>query len=374
MEKTEKNTQYNACVALAGNPNVGKSTLFNALTGLDQHTGNWAGKTVTSAVGSFEHNGKSYLLADIPGTYSLLASSPEEQVARDMICFGDNDAVVVVCDGVCLERNLNLVYQILETQQPVLVCVNLIDEAEKKHISVNINKLSELLGVPVAAVSARNQVGLGELCQSLEKLLEDAGEPLSESTVTYCDEIEQEIEELSTLLTPIVEKSVQCKISPRWAAVRALSGDRQAMDKIGEMTCTDMGQELGELVEECTKRLYEKGFDEVRINDSVAAAFVKKAEETAKLTVTMPHNAQERDRAIDRVLTSRVFGIPVMLGVLGLVFWITVVGSNYPSQFLSWATFSLGEQLEKFLLYIGCHHTITDALINGVYRVLAWSR
>ena len=136
-------------IALAGNPNVGKSTLFNALTGMNQHTGNWPGKTVTNAQGYCQKDGKGYVLVDLPGTYSLMAHSAEEEVARNFICFGGPDAVAVVCDATCLERNLNLVLQTMELCPRVVVCVNLMDEARRKGIRVDLKLLSERLGVPV---------------------------------------------------------------------------------------------------------------------------------------------------------------------------------------------------------------------------------
>ncbi|HZK18226.1 MAG TPA: ferrous iron transporter B [Clostridia bacterium] len=158
-------------VALAGNPNTGKSTVFNALTGLRQHTGNWPGKTVLHAEGTCIHNGHKYTLIDLPGTYSLLANSADEEVARDFICFAKPDATVVVVDATCLERNLNLALQVIEITGKVILCVNLIDEARRKKLVINTNKLSKQLGVPVVTTSARNGEGLPELMNTIGKVV-----------------------------------------------------------------------------------------------------------------------------------------------------------------------------------------------------------
>src|SRR5690554_1779371 len=162
-------------IALAGNPNTGKSTVFNALTGLNQHTGNWPGKTVASARGRYNQAGQEVELVDLPGTYSLLASSVEEQVARDFICFGNPDATILVADATCLERNLNLVLQVLEITPKAVLCVNLMDEAKRKGINIDTGKLAQKLGVPVIPIVAREGQGLAELKETVAQVATGAG-------------------------------------------------------------------------------------------------------------------------------------------------------------------------------------------------------
>ena len=168
--KIERNNSSEKIIALAGNPNVGKSTVFNSLTGLNQHTGNWPGKTVTNAQGRYKYKNTTFILADVPGTYSLMANSEEEEVARDFLCFSNIDAVVVVTDATCLERNLYLVLQILEITANVVVCVNLMDEAKRKRIHVDLEELSRQLGVLVVGTSANTGEGLDELMEAVHQV------------------------------------------------------------------------------------------------------------------------------------------------------------------------------------------------------------
>ncbi len=214
-------------VALAGNPNVGKSTVFNALTGLHQHTGNWPGKTVDNAQGSFTYLDRSFLMVDLPGTYSILAHTVEEQVARDFICFGKPDATLVVLDATCLERNLNLALQVMEITPKAIVCVNLIDEAEKKNIKINIAALEKDLGVPVIATAARSGMGLDALRQKLYEM--SIGSCLTTPRqIAYSPEVENAIQQL----LPNISRLIGPKLNPRWVALRLLDGDQAFINSI----------------------------------------------------------------------------------------------------------------------------------------------
>ncbi len=207
-------------VALAGNPNTGKSTVFNALTGLRQHTGNWPGKTVTRAEGRFTHEGKTYRLVDLPGTYSLLSASEDEKIARDFILFGRPDCTIVVTDATCLERNLNLVLQVLEISERVVVCVNLMDEAKRKGIEVDAEALQQELGVPVVKTTARSRRGLDELVQRVAEVA--AGKRATQPhRVRWSGQLDDAVEKLR----PMIEKVAPGLPNVRWVAMRLLDGD-----------------------------------------------------------------------------------------------------------------------------------------------------
>lgn len=214
-------------VALAGNPNTGKSTLFNTLTGLKQHTGNWPGKTVLHAEGSFQHREKEYVLIDLPGTYSLFSNSADEEVARDHIVFEKPDATIVVVDATSMERNLNLAFQVLEMTDKVIVCVNLIDEAEKKGISIDEKMLASKLGVPVVKMSARNKIGIDLLLNTLEETIEGKIS-LKPFRVSYPDFIEEKISMIESKIKGIFGGG----LPTRWIALRLLDGDEQLVAKL----------------------------------------------------------------------------------------------------------------------------------------------
>jgi len=211
---------FDRVVALAGNPNTGKSTLFNSLTGLKQHTGNWPGKTVTRAEGGYQFNNVRYKLVDLPGTYSLLSASQDEEVARDFILFGQPDCTIVVTDATALERNLNLVMQVMEITDRVVVAVNLMDEARRKGLEVDTRSLARDLGVPAIPVVARTGEGISSLLQTIEQVIN--GDILTKPhRVSGTPEIQRAIEEL----VPVIEQAVPGIPNPRWVAIRLLDGD-----------------------------------------------------------------------------------------------------------------------------------------------------
>ncbi len=220
-------------IALAGNPNTGKSTLFNTLTGLKQHTGNWPGKTVVRAEGSFQHQGQEYRLIDLPGTYSLFSNSTDEEVARDYIVFEKPDVTLVVVDGTSMERNLNLALQVLEMTDHVIICINLIDEAEKKGIMIDAEKLASKLGVPVVKISARNKQGIAALLDTIASFLRGDIETKA-YRLTYQPEIEEQINKLE----PIVRKLLGDGYPLRWMALRLLDGDHALLKKFQEQIKT----------------------------------------------------------------------------------------------------------------------------------------
>lgn len=366
----KKQTPHDKVVALAGNPNVGKSTVFNNLTGLNQHTGNWPGKTVTNAQGYCTYKSNSYILVDIPGTYSLMAHSAEEEVARDFICFGDPDAVIVVCDSTCLERNLNLVLQTIEITSNLVVCVNLMDEAKRKNITINLNKLSERLGVPVIGTIARKKKSLHRLMQEVDNLLNSRNE-----NKTVQIKYTAPIEDALSVLEPVIRRKTQARINSRWLSLKLLDHDDTLIKAVNKYLKTNIieDREIAAKLAEAKKTLSDVGITGEILRDQIVSCIVKTAETICDGVVRYENiDYDRRDRRIDRILTNRWTGFPIMIGLLLLIFWITITGANYPSQLLSDGLFWVQDRLTDVFRYFGAPDWLHGILVLGVYRVLAW--
>ena len=338
---------YDYVVALAGNPNTGKSTVFNALTGLRQHTGNWPGKTVARAEGGFSVGGDRYKLVDLPGTYSLLSASLDEEIARDFILFGQPDVTVIVVDATRLERNLNLVLQVLEITDRAVVCLNLMDEARRKGLEIDERRLARDLGVPVVATSARYGEGLDELNQAVS----DVASGRTVCKPRRAGARAPALEKAVTRLAARVEGAFPGLPNARWAALRLLDGDRRIAEAVrsGELGELREGGEglaasdaprgpdssTGPAVLDAARKLrWKVGKDfHQKLMEGVYAEAARLADRAVTRTGETPRF--DWDRTIDRLVTSRAFGFPIMLGLLTAVFWVTIAGANVPSSMLA---------------------------------------
>ncbi|GAB4252054.1 MAG: hypothetical protein Kow00109_27690 [Acidobacteriota bacterium] len=368
-------------IALAGNPNVGKSTVFNLLTGLRQHTGNWPGKTVLRAEGLFTTERHTYRVVDLPGTYSLLAHSADEEVARDFLLFGNPDVTVVVLDATTLERNLNLLLQILEITPRVVVAVNLMDEAERKGIRVDTARLAELLGVPVVPMAARRRQGLKELLQAVEAVATGTLRPEPRPLITLSPRLAGALERVQRLL----EEAVPGVRQSRWVALRLLDRDESILQALREGRLVGAATagappgapapvdqaKLENLLQETEQLRYRLGPE---FQDLLVESIYRSASAIAAATVNrLPRSGRDWDRRLDAILTSRIWGFPIMVGLLLLVFWLTISGSNVPSSLLSQLLVTdLYGILKQGASHLPLPGWLEGMLIDGMYLATAW--
>lgn len=353
-------------IALAGNPNVGKSTIFNSLTGLRQHTGNWPGKTVSNASGMCEFQRNNYLIYDLPGIYSLNSHSSEEEVARDFLCFGNYDVTIIVCDAVCLERNLNLVLQVLEVTNNAVICVNMLDEAKKKKIKINLTELSKILGVPVVGTSANKKKGLKELMQGVEKVrLNGKKENIQ---IKYPEVIEKAIEMIEEKLTSDIQ------FNHRWLALKLLDDDYELINSLRQyLGYNILTTEINKVIADAHKLLLDNGITMNDFKEYIIGTINSYSNDIYNKTVILENkNYNLKNRKIDKWITNKWTGIPFMILLLAIIFWITIVGANYPSEWLFDFLFKVEVYIRRFLEFINIPPIVIGLLVDGVYRVLAW--
>jgi len=394
-------------VALAGNPNTGKSCVFNHLTGLRQHVGNWPGKTVARAEGRFKVGDLLFKLVDLPGTYSLQSTSTDEEIARDFVLFGNPDVTIVVVDATCLERNLNLVLQVLEITDRVVVCLNLMDEARRKGLRVDADQLAQELGVPVIPAIANAGVGLDKLSETVSAVAQGKLVPQPRRAASV-----GRVLQAADALSPLVENAIEGIPNARWVAIRLLEQDDNLIEALqtGELEALvgklqadglngththvhvhahdgEPGKAIGHGPEQeswvasrpdAVASLLASAADQrealgVMVADDLVAALYDQACRISRAVVSeVSAGRRSFDEKLDRLVTSRTWGFAFMLALLGVVFWTTIAGANVPSQMIANALFAFEDTLAGWCDAIRFPWWLTGLLVHGMYRALAW--
>lgn len=361
-------------VALAGNPNTGKSTLFNLFTGLKQHTGNWPGKTVTRAEGTFRMDGMKFNLLDLPGTYSLLTRSRDEEIARNYLIFDTPDLVLVMADSTAIERNLHLALQILQITSKVILVCNLSDEARRKGIDVRTSILESHLGIPVVDISASKKLGIDRLKKSMVRVVTDPNPPRSVA-VDYPQVLRSNLDSLGQALRNMFPSQPGIE----WIALRLMEGDetvirtlesRVADRSLNEKQQSDDLQLLRQLILKSQLARDKMGFS---LHDELSVQIHRQASDIAgKAVVHKDRDKKTLEERIDRIVTSRIWGIPIMLLLLFVIFYITIAGANYPSAMIAKGLFWIEDTWAGLFDRWQVPWWITGFLVHGVYKGLAW--
>ncbi len=350
-------------ITLSGNPNVGKSTVFNALTGLHQHTGNWTGKTVDIAAGYHKTGEQRYQITDLPGSYSLSAHSAEEEVTRDFLLFEEYDCAVIVCDATKLSRNLGLALQIMEIAPASVLVLNLIDEAERMHLELDAEKLSDILEIPVIKANASNGKGVKEILFAVDERKKGR-----QKLVLYDEIMENAVEMIVSSL-----EEIPCREQiKRYLAMRLLEGDKRIAAVMRERY---EGKFSTNLVENAQRKAWEflekNGMKKNEISSKITVKRMEKANKMASLVTKKAAKPIEFSSA-DRFCTGKISGFFAMFLLVFGIFWLTTVGANFPSAWLSSVFHRWEKPLYDALIYLQFPAWTAELLALGVYRTLAW--